>query len=88
MGQVRTRVSFFAILACEVGRREQEIDLPRELPLALEELERRIGYPLVQKLKEGRVNLLINGRAAKIAQGPITLAEGDTLAFIPSLGGG
>lgn len=58
----------------------------------LDELYRR--YPALQKrlktgLDKGYINLVVNGRNARLLNGIETvLSDGDRVAFLPSIGGG
>ena len=60
-------------------------DLIRELSSALPEVTAK----LERGFEEGYLNVLINGRNARFLDGRRTrLAKGDTIAFLPPVGGG
>ena len=74
------------------GTQFQRLPSPATLALLLEQL--KINFPdlsakLEKGLNAGYLNILINGRNIQFLQGRETgLHEGDTVAFLPPVGGG
>jgi MoaD family protein len=87
-------VKVFGALSEPFGATSREMPLPaggtlgdllRELSSALPEATAK----LEQGLEDGYLNVLINGRNARFLDGRRTpLAAGDTVAFLPPVGGG
>ena len=74
------------------GTQTHRMSSPATLGILLQELE--TGFPdlsakLVAGLDAGYLNVLINGRNIQFLQGQDTmLNDGDTVAFLPPVGGG
>ncbi|MDW7673877.1 MAG: MoaD/ThiS family protein [Bacillota bacterium] len=88
MSKVNVTIKFFSTIACEAGCKETELRVSSKLITALEEIERATNSNLYLQLQQGRISLLVNGRSVKLNIQENILKDGDTLAFLPIMGGG
>lgn len=74
------------------GALHQQMESPSTLAVLLQELKIRfpdLSEKLATGLEAGYLNILINGRNVHFLQGDETpLEDGDTVAFLPPVGGG
>lgn len=88
MTKVKIKVKFFAIAASEVGTKEIEIFVSKDLKDGLIQIEEIIKWPLRSNIKDNKFALMINGKTLKLPIENKQLADGDVLALIPIMGGG
>lgn len=87
MTRVKIRIKFFAIAASEIGTKEIEVFIFKDLNIALNQIEEIIKWPLRSNIEDNRFALMING-TLKLPIENKQLADGDVLALIPIMGGG
>jgi len=87
-------VKVFGALRDEFGHSQRELSLPPPATLAdafsalAQDLPELVAK-LEQGIADGYLNVLVNGRNARFLEGRETpLETGDTVAFLPPVGGG
>jgi len=94
---VRITVKFFTTLREIVGKREEQIELPRPITVEalLKQLSKTYGNEFVDYVFDelgnvrGHLQFLVNGKSITTMQGFKTmLKNGDQIAILPPVGGG
>lgn len=88
MSKVNIKIKFFAIAANEIGSKEINILVSKELEESLKQIEEVIKWPLRFNIEKNSFSLMVNGRAVKLPLENRQLTDGDVLAVIPIMGGG
>jgi len=90
-------VKFFTTLREIVGKREEQIELPRPITVEalLKQLSKTYGNEFVDYVFDelgnvrGHLQFLVNGKSITTMQGfKTTLKNGDQIAILPPVGGG
>ncbi|WP_028308745.1 MoaD/ThiS family protein [Desulfitibacter alkalitolerans] len=88
MNKANIKIKFFAMAANEIGVKELELQVEKDLTESLKQIEEKINWPLRTNLENNRFALMLNGRTLKTPIENKQLADGDVLALIPIMGGG
>ncbi|MBO8170230.1 MAG: MoaD/ThiS family protein [Thermoanaerobacteraceae bacterium] len=85
---VKVRIKFFAQLAQSAGCRECYLEVPNNFYEAIKVIEAKFNLSITDKLGSG-YSVLVNGKGYSYGlESNNELKDGDTLAFVPFLGGG